>query len=363
MTTVCLAVMAKNEAHVLARALASAKPFVQAWVVLDTGSTDATADVARATMSGVPGEVIARPWQDFGRSRTELFELARPSADYTLMLDADDTIEGPSNARFPELTEPGYSLMVHDGPLVYPRVQLLKSALPWRYDGVCHEVAVCDGVTVTTRIEGILYRRIGGGARSKDPAKYRNDAARLDEDLQRDPTNARNVFYLAQSYEDAGDYPRALAQYERRSFMGGWDEEVFYALFRGARVRELLRFPRERVSTAYLEAWNARPHRAEPLYHLAVLAREAEDWTRARSFASVAQSLPFPREDRLFIHHEIYAWRALDELAAACAKLGDWEATVDACRRLLARPLPAEDRARVEANLASCEAALRARRS
>jgi len=353
--------MAKNEAHVIARCLASAKPLASSWLVLDTGSTDATIAVARETMKDLPGEVVERPWRGFGASRTELLDLARPRADYTLVMDADDALEFPPNARLPELTEPGYALMIHDGPYAYPRVQLFKNALAWRYDGVCHEQARCDGYTATGRVEGILYRRIGGGARSLDRETYLKDAALFEEDLRANPSNARSVFYLARSYEDAGEFARALAQYERRAFMGGWEEEAFYALFSAARVREHLRFPRDRVATAYLEAWNARPHRAEPLFQLAVLARDAQDWSRARSFASVASTIPYPRADTVFIHHEIYAWRALDEFANACAKLHDWDATLDACRRLLARNLPAEDRARVEANLASCEAAARAK--
>jgi hypothetical protein len=103
-----------------------------------------------------------------------------------------------------------------------------------------------------------------------------------------------------------------------------------------------------------------RPHRAEPLYFLAALWREAGDWLRARGFALAAAGLPFPKGDLLWIQSEIYAWRALDELAAACACMKDWPAAVDACKRLLARDLPPPERARIEANLASCEAAARA---
>jgi glycosyltransferase involved in cell wall biosynthesis len=362
MSTVCLAVMAKNEAHVIARCLASAKPLVDSWVLVDTGSTDATIAVANETMKDLPGEVVERPWRDFAQGRTDSFELARLRADYTLFLDADDALEYPSGARFPELTEPGYTLTIHDGPLLYPRVQLFKNALPWRFEGVRHDVATCAGVVVTARIDGIRYRRFSGeGARSRDPLKYARDAEALEEDLRRDPSNARNVFYLARSYEDAGDLTRALAQFERRALMGGWDEEAFYARFAAAGVRRKLRLPDDRVATAYLEAWNARTHRAEPLFALATLARDAEDWKRARDIAAVAMAIPFPSNDALFIHHEIYAWRALDEYAHACAKLHDWDAAVDACRKLLARDLPATDRARVEANLASCEAAARAK--
>jgi hypothetical protein len=58
---------------------------------------------------------------------------------------------------------------------------------------------------------------------------------------------------------------------------------------------------------------------------------------------------------------EIYAWRALDEFAAACVGMKDWDAAIDACKRLLARDLPPAERPRIEANLASCEAAARAR--
>jgi glycosyltransferase involved in cell wall biosynthesis len=360
MTTVCLAVMAKDEAQVIARCLASAKPLVDAWIVLDTGSTDATMEVARETMKGLPGEVIERPWRGFGASRTESLELARSRADYVLVLDADDQLEFQVGARFPELTEPGYSLMVHDAAFVYPRIHLMKSALPWRYEAVCHEYATCEGVEVTTRIEGIIYRRLTGGARSRDPQKYLRDAALLEEDLRRDPDNARSVFYLGRSYFDAGVFPRALAQFERRLLMGGWDEELFLAAYAAATTRRELHFPNDRVAASYLEAWNMRPHRAEPLYFLATLARESGDWLRARGYALAAAGLPFPRADRLPVHHEIYAWRALDEVAAACVGMKDWPAAIEACTRLLSRDLPPAERARIEANLASCEAAARA---
>jgi glycosyltransferase involved in cell wall biosynthesis len=357
MATVCLAVMARNEAHVIARCLASARPLVDSWVVLDTGSTDETIAVANEAMKGLPGDVVERPWRGFDKSRTELLELARSRADYALVLDADDVLEFPAGARFPELTDPGYQLVVRDGPAVYVRTHLFKSSAPWRYEGVLHEVAVCDGVPPSTRLEGIVYLRLGGGARSRDPQKYLKDAQLLEEEAKRDPTNARTILYLAQSYEDAGEYPKALAQFDRRVMMGGWPEEVFVAQLRGALIRKMLHFPREAIEDAFLAAWKMRPHRAEPLYYLSATSREAGEFERARGFALAAAGLPFPRRDTLPVMHEIYGWRALDELAAALVGLGDWDGAIDACRRLLARDLPQADRERVTANLASCEAA------
>jgi glycosyltransferase involved in cell wall biosynthesis len=354
MTTICLAVIARNEAHVIARALASARPLIDAWVVVDTGSTDATREVARETMRGVPGEVLDRPWRGFGASRTESLELARGRADYALVLDADDVFEYPPGARFPALTLAGYQLLIHDGPLQYPRMLLLKSSEPWRFEGAVHEYPVCDGAVETGFVQGIICRRTGSGGVDRDKATSLRDAAILEEELRRDPNNARSVFYLARSYEDAGDLARALAEYERRVLMGGWDEELFYAAYRAARVRERLEEPREAVNRAFLEAWHLRPQRAEPLYDLARLARGAGNWIRARAYAAAAAAMPMPPPE-LSVHHEVYSWRALDELAGASAQLGEFRVAAEANRALLKRPqLPPEERARVEANLALC---------
>ena len=185
-------------------------------------------------------------------------------------------LEYPAGARFPELTEPAYSLMTYSGPFQFPRIYLLNNRYPWRFEGRCHEVAVCEGVGAQALLGGIVYRRIGGGARDDDPRrKYLNDAALLEEDLRADPTDGHRVLMLGQSYEDAGELPRALSNYERRVLLGGWDEAVFTAAFNAARVREKLGLPREQVTRAYLAAWEMRPHRAEPLYMVARLARAA----------------------------------------------------------------------------------------
>ena len=42
--TLCLNMIVKNEAHVIARCLASVRPIIDYWVIVDTGSTDGTQD-------------------------------------------------------------------------------------------------------------------------------------------------------------------------------------------------------------------------------------------------------------------------------------------------------------------------------
>ena len=175
-----------------------------------------------------------------------------------------------------------------------------------------------------------------------------------------DPSNRRNVFLLARSYDDGGELPRALANYERRVLLGGWDEEVFYAALSAARVREKLKAPYESISRAYLDAWARRPQRAEPLYDLARAARAVGRIGEARELARRAAEIPLPTGEMLFVEPEVYAWRALDELAGSAFLAGDYEAAREANQRLLEEGrVPEGERARVEANRGLCDAKAR----
>ena len=80
-----LVVIARNEAHHLPRLLASARPWVDDALVLDTGSTDDT--VAVATAHGA--RVAHFNWvDDFSAARNAALDLA--GGDWHLVLDADE---------------------------------------------------------------------------------------------------------------------------------------------------------------------------------------------------------------------------------------------------------------------------------
>jgi hypothetical protein len=121
----------------------------------------------------------------------------------------------------PRLTDDAYWLSIVDKNLRYDRVQLVRSACKWRYEGVLHEYLTCDNEQSRGRLPGLTYHRPGGGVRSQDPEKYLKDARVLKSALEREPNNARYAFYLAQSWRDAGCPHEALAAYRRRVEMGG----------------------------------------------------------------------------------------------------------------------------------------------
>jgi glycosyltransferase involved in cell wall biosynthesis len=352
--TLCLNMIVKNEAHVIARCLESVKPLIDAWVIVDTGSSDGTQTIIRSVMKDIPGELHERPWKDFGHNRTEALELARGKADYLLVIDADDNLAIPPRFAMPKLTKDAYTLLVQDAGTSYWRTHFFRSDLDFRYTGVLHEVLVSPEKRSTARLNGIVYQRTSGGARSADPNKFRKDAAVLEAALAAEPENARYAFYLAQSWRDAGELEKAIQVYERRAAMGGWEEEVYFSLHEIGKLSGRLGRDDALIIDAYVRAYERRPTRAEPLCNLAALLREHGRRVAAYPFARTAMEIPRP-DDILFVDDSVYAWRALDEHAIAAYWAGHYKEGVASNQKLLSgRALPEKERARVQKNMAFC---------
>jgi hypothetical protein len=115
---------------------------------------------------------------------------------------------------------------------------------------------------------------------------------------------------------------------------------------------------------AYLQVYEARPTRAEPLVQLARYCRDRGLHQQAFIFASAAMQIPFPGSDRLFVDGDVYAIRRLDEYAIAAFWTGRYAVSYDACKELLNQAtLLYEDRARIEKNLSFAAVKLAASRS
>jgi len=352
--TVCLNMIVKDEAHVIRRCLESVRPLIDTWVIVDTGSTDGTQDVIREALSDLPGKLYERPWKGFDGSRSEAIELARGQGDYLLFIDADDVMEVQPGFQMPELTHGAYDIEVRYGPIVHWRPALVSNLLPWRYVGVLHEYIHCDTPFSRQTLEGFNMLCLGGGARLNEGqrAKYLRDAELLEDGLRKEPDNPRYVFYLAQSWRDAGEPEKSLAAYDRRAELGGFPEEVFCARLYAARLAIALNRPAEEVTQRLLRAHEGRPTRAEALGELANYCRvHGERWPLAYLFARQAAAITQPA-DILFVEYSWYEWRALDELAVAAYWVGAYEESIDCCERLLdGGKLPAEERGRVAENL------------
>jgi hypothetical protein len=349
--SICLNMIVRDEAAVIERCLASVRPFIDHWVIVDTGSLDDTPQRIEKTLSGVPGELHHCPWRDFGHNRTEALNLARTHGDYLLFIDADETLGADAGATWPRLDGPAYSLEARYAELRYDRVSLVATALSWRWVGVLHEYLEAGRPVTQPRIPGFWIDVRPEGARSSDPRKFDKDAEILTAALKNEPDNGRYVFYLSQSYRDCGQLELARQRYRQRAAMGGWDEEAWYSLYEVARLTERLGDNHESIVAAYLCAYQARPQRAESLVALAAYLRGRSEWHNVYLFARVAAETP-PTTDRLFVDLNAYQWRGKDELALAAFYTDRKAEAQRLWRELLANPaVPKVEHARIEANL------------
>jgi glycosyltransferase involved in cell wall biosynthesis len=325
----------KDEAHVIARCIASVRPLLSAWSIVDTGSTDHTEAVLRDALAGIPGDLHHRPWVDFATNRTWSLELARDKADYTLIMDADDVLAFAPGVGLPALTHDCYDVLVDQGGVSHLRPHLIRSALPWRYEGVLHEVLKLDRPFTRATWSGVTYRWLGDGARSKDPAKYLRDVEVLQKALEKDPDDRRTWFYLGQSWISAGNPEQALIAHRKRASMGGHAEEQFLSALQVGALLARLGAPEDEVHRAFLSAWELRPTRAEPLVYLAGYYKKLRRWPFVRLYATAACDIVRP-PDHLLVDDAAHTWRPWALRASACFFEKRYAEAVHCNERLLA---------------------------
>ena len=307
-----LAMIVRDESARIQASLEAARPLIDSWCIIDTGSEDGTQDLIRESLADLPGVLHERPWVSFEHNRTELFTAAKGrGADWLLLLDADMTIE--HDGPLPDLqAADAWEARIHYGQIDYALPILVRASRAWRYQGAAHaHLAADDGPFVTLPLPGV---RVHAESSAK-PEKFRRDLAALSAEHAKNPLDPRTTFYLAQTYQDLGMPLEAIQHYRARAHQaGGWDEETFYARYRlgfhlGQSVsgiegiRELL------------AAWEMRPGRAEPLRAIACLAN------------SIADKIPYPN-DRLFVHPSAYkrpapAAKTVADISAVIVTRGD----------------------------------------
>ncbi|WP_339086843.1 glycosyltransferase [Hyphomicrobium sp. ghe19] len=343
----------KNEAPVIRRCLDSVRPLIDRWMIVDTGSTDGTQEIIRSELSRLPGELHERPWRNFAHNRTEALQLARGKADYTLIIDADDELEIGNPETIPGLLADSYTVEINDTATVYQRTQLMRNALPWRYEGVLHEYPTCDGAGPSELLSGLRILRNHDGARRKDPQTYRRDAEVLETALktETDPfLLARYRFYLAQSFRDCHEWEKAAEHYLTRAKLGFWQEEVFFSLYSAAQMKERLGHPDQEVIDTFLRASDALPTRAEALYGASRFCRNKKRYSEGYEMAKRGLQISMP-SDALFLEPWIYETGLLDEFSINAYWSGHHRESLDASLKMLATGrLLSADMQRVVAN-------------
>lgn len=326
MVSISLCMIVKNEEEVLERCLDSAAGLADEIVIVDTGSTDHTKEIA----ARYTDKIFDFPWRDdFAAARNESF--ARASMDYCMWLDADDVLLDEDRAAFLKLKEsldPAVSVVMapyHTGfdgsgrvTFSYYRERLIKNRAGMRWEGAVHEA-----ITPAGRVHYADFAVTHRKARPSDPDRnLRIYEAQLEAGKILEP---RQQFYYGRELYYHQRWEEALAVFEKFLAGGrGWLENCIDACCHCAYCREKLGQPEAALAALFRTFAYDRP-RAEVCCELGRWFFERERYSQAAYWYALA--LTCPRDDRRggFVSPDCYGYLPCIQLCVCHDRLGDRE--------------------------------------
>lgn len=337
---IALSTIVKNEEAVIERMLRSVTPLIDYFLIVDTGSADGTKSIILDYMKShkIPGRIYNYEFTDFSDCRNHALNMLRDTeAAFSLTIDAKEELVFGKDFDIKQFKNSLYSktehkksmyntdlanVYVQTGDNLSSRPALFNLAKPfyWRKNSPIHEVLLCEHpikeVKNISSTDVLIKRHLDGSTwtTQTQKEKYTRHAEILLEYVTKHGLDSRNVFYLAQSYRDAGDYDNALKWYrERVSIKNEYIEERYYAQFMvglmcektGATIEECV-LEYERCSSIY-------SLRAEHLLHIILLLERNQFYRESLQYSSFAFKKfhgrnPMP-EASLFIDAGVYEYK------------------------------------------------------
>ncbi len=317
---ICLTMIVKNESAVIERALRSAAPFINSYAICDTGSTDDTIEIIRRVMDELekPGILLEQTWVNFAHNRSEALKASREQEPdgWSWMLDADDTMHGePLPSTFwttCPLNVNAWRVTLKHGNITHQRVQIFSNKHPWTYEGAVHEFPKC----ITGEVIGVFPPTVWQiarceGARSKDEFKFIRDAFALRKELVTKPNDPRSLFYLAQSFRDAGLIQEAITAYKERLKVDGWVQENYISYVNLIKMTNNMA---EKIAYGWA-AVELDAQRCEAPYYIMLAARQQNKFSHEVCAMGAIIENRIPHASFLFAEPNIYEYAFDDELS------------------------------------------------
>jgi ADP-heptose:LPS heptosyltransferase len=363
----------KNEERDLPRCLQSIEAVVDGVVIVDTGSTDATLEVARRstthpifaqTYTGASRRDEAGDWKlwDFSRARNVfLKEIEERGADYVLWVDADDELLTPAALRRALYWDQYdvFGVQVESSGSRWTHHRVWKTGRGIHFEGRCHEYPTYGGHAAYVLTDTVVHHHA-------EPGEGENSNARnlriLLEEFAEGPS-PRTAFYLANTYRDARQYGDAVPWYERRIAFGrGYQDEWLFAHLYKARCQRLTRDFLGAAATLH-QALAVASDWSELWMELAYCSYDQHDYGKSIGYALIARDRPQPptalwRESNMYTDQPLrlisWCYEHLDDLDNALswallarAKIGgpddQWEDRIDRLRSELEDDKGGED--------------------
>lgn len=313
----------KDEEAQLETCLSSVCDLVDEIIIADTGSTDATKEIA----GWFTGRIFDFTWvNDFSAARN--FSFAQASMDYILWLDADDILLEEDRRRLKALKESldGSADVVMmkyntgfdaagNATFSYYRERLVKRERRFVWKEPVHEYLEVCGKILHSDVR-ITHHKI------KQPARGRNRAIYEGILASGGSLSARGIYYYARELKDGGKTEEAIRFFSRFLDEGkGWFEDNITA------CRELAACYAVQGDTdaqlrALTRSFAYDTPRAESCCALGYVWKGRGDFKRALFWFHLATTLEKPEESWGFIQEDCWGYIPCMELAVCYDKLG-----------------------------------------
>lgn len=182
MPTLSVCMIVKDEGQTLERAISGIKSVADEIIIVDTGSTDNSVEIAKRFTD----KVFNFDWcDDFSAARNYSFDQA--TCDYVMWLDADDVVTG-ENAQIIKtlITAGGFDVAFlkyaaafdNDGnpTFIYYRERIFRRFLGLKWEGVVHEAITPVGKIIYSSA-CILHKKVKGNSPMRNLRIYQNKIA------------------------------------------------------------------------------------------------------------------------------------------------------------------------------------------
>ena len=327
--------MIKNESQIIQRCLQHILPFVDAFCITDTGSTDNTIDKCLEFFSlhQVKNFRICEDKQfvNFGVNRTSSFRNTKNfvkdlgwdlETTFGLLIDADmilkvsKTFDRNIIYKYDECR----IMQKNREGLEYYNTRLVRMAKAWICRGVTHEYWGLDYTSPEkillnhekTHNQAVIQSELwiddvsdGGCKTDKLERDIRLLTAALD-DAEDEMIKSRYYFYLAQSYVGIKDYDKAIKFYKKRIEFGGWYEELWCSCFYIASCLRSMEAPLTETEEWCLKAFETNSNRSEPLCFLCEIFYKKGNYEKAWYYLNMGIDIPKPIKDLVNIDFNVY---------------------------------------------------------
>jgi len=317
----------KTEEDVLARCLDSIKDAVDEIIIVDTGSTDRTKEIAL----GYTDKVFDFEWiNDFSAARNEAFSKA--TGDYQMWLDADDIFPEASLKKLLELKNnlsPDTDIVAmkyitnfdkNDNPMqIATRERLIKRDKGYRWIDPVHECIPLLGNVLYSDIE-IYHRKI----KNEGGLSFRN--LNIYDELEKSGVQftPRQKYYYARELLEHGQWIKSASYFEKFLDSGkGWVEDNIAACFKLSICYRILG-QIERILPILTKSFSYDAPRAEICSEIGYYYKRMKNYRTALKWFKIAANLGEP-DNIGFILPDYWGYVPNIECCICCCYLGDLE--------------------------------------